>query len=137
MNNSAESPRPGHWLKRLCYGIAALFCLALGVVGLVLPIIPGIVFLALGGVLLGKASANARTNFRAAPRHRFSSGGQAMRGLGPGFASNDAVCDRRYQTISRSLPTVDRLRLRGWLLARAAVNGLQTLSRAVSGVISR
>lgn len=128
MTISAESRRTDHWLIRLACGIAALFCLALGVVGLVLPIIPGIVFLALGGVLLSKASARASS--APALLRRPDVGG---RSLVSGYSSGGHAHSGLYRKLGRTLPATDRLRLGGWLLARSMVNGLQSLLRTVTG----
>ncbi len=57
MNYATKPDQSSHWLLRVLYAIAAGICLLFGVIGLVLPIIPGIVFLAIGAMLLGKVSS--------------------------------------------------------------------------------
>lgn len=110
MNLSAENVQPIHWLQRVFYGAAAALCLLLGVVGLVLPIIPGIVFLALGGVLLGKASKRLAGRFK-----------------WPGSGNSE-----HYLKASKSLHLADKLRLGGWLVARGIVRAVQGLLHTVA-----
>ena len=110
MNLSANNEQPLHWLQRVLYGTAAALCLLLGVIGLILPVIPGIVFLALGGVLLGKAST------RLARRLKW-----------PGSGNSE-----HYFRASKSLHLTDKLRLGGWLLARSIIRAVQGLLRTVA-----
>jgi len=105
-----EYDPPRHWLQRLLYGLAAAFCLLLGIVGLVLPIIPGIVFLAIAGVLLSKTSPRFARVFS---KDKFKASG-------------------RYLRASTSLPWLDRVRLGGWLAARGVINGTRALMQTVA-----
>lgn len=110
MKHITKPDQPSHWLLRALYGIGAGICLLLGVIGLVLPIIPGIVFLAIGAMLLGKVSSRF-AHFPIPRRPR------------PG---------NRYLQASASLSRIDRLRLGGWVVARGMVNAAGALFRALS-----
>jgi uncharacterized membrane protein YbaN (DUF454 family) len=106
--NKASFPR------KLIAAIAVLACVAVGAVGLVLPIIPGLLFLAVAAFI--------------AARH---------------FPSIDARL-RRHRPIDRHLGTVDRLRgtplptklqVLGWLGAKALIDGLALVAAAASKLI--
>jgi uncharacterized membrane protein YbaN (DUF454 family) len=53
---------------KLLAGIAVLACLVVGAVGLVLPIIPGLLFLAIGGVIIAKVFPSIERKFRSTRR---------------------------------------------------------------------
>ncbi|GAB5501220.1 MAG: hypothetical protein PsegKO_35310 [Pseudohongiellaceae bacterium] len=110
MNYATKPDQSSHWLLRVLYAIAAGICLLFGVIGLVLPIIPGIVFLAIGAMLLGKVSSR----FAHFPLRRWPRSGD------------------RYLQASAALSLTDRLRLGGWVIARGLMNGVRASFRAVS-----
>jgi len=57
-------------LKRTLLTVAALAALFLGLLGLVIPIIPGVLFLLLAAVLLARVSTRFRAKLHASPRTR-------------------------------------------------------------------
>ena len=96
--------------KGLCLILVGFFVL-LGLVGLILPIIPGILFLFLAALLLAKVSS------------RFD----AMLNR-----NKDMRYWRRRWTTSNSLPLAQRLKLSFWVAARAVVNGVEAAVNSVS-----
>lgn len=90
-------------LKRTLYTAAAVLALFIGALGLIVPIIPGILFVALAVVLFANASQRFRRRLHASPRTR------------PYLA--------RWEN-SSALPTTDRIRLAGLLLYAAAADSL-------------
>lgn len=97
-------------LKGLCLILVGFF-LFLGLVGLILPIIPGILFLFLAALLLAKVS------------RRFD----AMLNR-----NRDMRYWRRRWDSSNSLPLTQRLKLSFWVAARALVNGVEAAVNSVS-----
>jgi len=90
-------------LKRTLYTAAAVLALFIGALGLIVPIIPGILFVALAVVLFANASQRFRRRLHASPRTR------------PYLV--------RWEN-SSALPTTDRIRLAGLLLYAAAADSL-------------
>ena len=98
------------WAKGLCLILVGFFLL-LGIVGLILPIIPGILFLFLAALLLAKIS------------RRFD----AMLNR-----NKDMRYWRRRWNTSSGLPLMQRLKLSFWVAARAVVNGVEAAVNSVS-----
>ncbi len=89
--------------KALCLVLVG-FLFLLGLVGLVLPIIPGILFLFLAAILLAKIS------------DRFDSLLNSNKEL--------RYWRRRWNT-TNSLPLLQRVKLSFWMIAKALVNGVE------------
>jgi len=92
-------------LKRALYTAGAAIALFIGALGLIMPIIPGILFVGLALVLFANASLRFRRRLHASPR------------VQPYLS--------RWENAS-ALPVTDRLRLAGLLLYAAAVDSLAT-----------
>lgn len=92
-------------LKRTLYTTAAVIALAIGILGLIVPIIPGILFVGLAVVLLANASRRFRERLHSSPRTR------------PYLS--------RWEN-SAALPLTDRIRLAGLLLYAAATDSLSS-----------
>lgn len=90
-------------LKRALYMAGAAIALFIGAMGLIMPIIPGILFVGLAVVLFANASQRVRRRLHASPRVR------------PYLA--------RWEN-STALPVSDRIRLAGLLLYAAATDSL-------------
>lgn len=105
---SKHKPMP-LMLKGLCLVLVGFFVL-LGVIGLVLPIIPGILFLFLAALLLAKVSSRF---------NRILNRNKDMR-----------YWRRRWDT-SSSLPLIQRVKLSFWVAARAVVNGVEAAVNSV------
>lgn len=85
----------------------ATLCLLIGVVGIVLPIIPGILFLGLGAWLLARVSGRAATRLEAQPTwHRA----------------------RRLWQHSRHLGIAGKMHLAALLLGKSLVDSLRKIS---------
>lgn len=98
-------------LKRTLYSAAALIALLIGVLGLMVPIIPGIVFLVLAFVLFANVSQRFRRRLYASTRTR------------PYLMRWDN---------SATLPLTDRIGLAGLLLYAAATDSLSTTASTKS-----
>ncbi len=96
--------------KGLCLVLVGLLVL-LGIVGLVLPIIPGILFLFLAALLLAKVSSHFDAMLN---RNR------------------DMRYWRRRWNTSSSLPLTQRLKLSFWVAARAVVSGVEAAINSVN-----
>ena len=57
-------------LKRVLYGFFALIALCIGALGLIIPIIPGVLFVVLAVVLFAGASRRLHAKLHASPRTR-------------------------------------------------------------------
>lgn len=97
--------RPMHWLTKSFFLVIIALLVVLGVVGLVLPIIPGLVFLFLAVLLLTRIST------------RFNS----MAGGHAGFRH----LRRRWQAMNM-LRVTDRIKLGFWYSAGAAIRGAES-----------
>lgn len=97
-------------LKGLCLVLVGIFVL-LGIVGLVLPIIPGILFLFLAALLLAKVSSRFDAMLNRNREMRY--------------------WRRRWDTTS-ALPLMQRVKLSFWVIARAAVNGVEAAVTSLS-----
>ncbi|MCI5108040.1 MAG: DUF454 family protein [Pseudomonadales bacterium] len=87
--------------------LLAALCLLIGVVGIVLPIIPGILFLGLGAWLLARVSGRAAASLEAQPAwHRA----------------------RRFWLRSRHLGIVGKMHLAVLLLGKSLVDSLRKIS---------
>ena len=112
----SSQPKGSHisWFTKSFYLVLIACFLVLGVVGLVLPVIPGLVFLFLAVLVLTKVS----TRFNA------FAGGQAwfrhMR--------------RRWHTL-QLLKATDRVRLGFWYCAAATVRGIEAGAGFIEGII--
>ncbi len=95
--------------KGLCLVLVAIFLL-LGVIGLILPIIPGLLFLFLAALMLAKVSKRFDTMLNR--------------------NSNMRYWRRRWDT-SSGLPLVERVKLSCWVAARALVNGVEAAVNSV------
>jgi uncharacterized membrane protein YbaN (DUF454 family) len=102
-NNSENGLMPMLY-KGACLVLVGLLTL-LGIVGLILPIIPGILFLFLAALLLAKVSSRFD-----ALLHK---------------NENMRTWRRRWDT-SNALPLLQRVKLSFLLVARAVVNGVET-----------
>lgn len=89
--------------KGLCLILVGIF-VVLGLVGLVLPIIPGILFLFLAALLLAKVSSRFDALLNRNSEMRY--------------------WRRRWDTTNK-LPMLQRLKLSFWVAARAVVNGVE------------
>ncbi len=111
MNSGKSKHKPMPILfKGLCLVLVGFFVL-LGLVGLVLPIIPGILFLFLAALLLAKVSRRFDTMLN---------------------RNKDMRYWRRRWDTSSSLPLMQRLKLSFWVAARAVVNGVEAAVDSVS-----
>lgn len=93
-----------HWLKKFSYMVAVVVCLVLGLIGLVLPIIPGLVFLFLAVLLLTKVSMRVDSLARAHAGFRRT---------------------RQHWHRLHLLPAGDRVRLGMWYAAGALISGVE------------
>ncbi|MBT8147058.1 MAG: DUF454 family protein [Gammaproteobacteria bacterium] len=112
MSDSADNKHSiGPLAKLLGLGLFALF-LGLGLIGLVLPIIPGIVFLLLALYVLTRISG------------RFAS-----------LANRHSWIRKSFRRLGhvRTLPAVDVIKLSFWVTARGIVNGAAAIARKISG----
>ena len=115
MTDSADGKHNiGLLAKLLGLMLFALF-LGLGLIGLVLPIIPGILFLLLAFYVLTRISRRA-----ASVAHRNSWFRKSFRRLGH----------------VRSLPAADLMKLSFWVTARGIINGAAAITRAVTRKIT-
>lgn len=101
---------------KVAYLAVALVLLALGLLGLVLPIIPGVLFLAAAIIVLGKVSKRVRSW-----SHRH-----------PGFRS----MDMRMARLGK-VRFVERVKLAGWLALDLLVKGLAGAGRLARQTLSK
>lgn len=95
--------------------VAVLACLALGIIGLFLPLIPGLIFLALAAVILARL---------------FPSVGRRLRrseAFGTHFDWANTFMDLNIR---------DKLRLAGLMTVKLVIDGVAAVSNAVSNRIS-
>ncbi len=97
--------------KALGLLLAGLFLL-LGLLGLVLPIIPGILFLFLAAILLAKVSSRFDSLLNSNKEMRY--------------------WRRRWHT-TNSLPLMQRVKLSFWVVAKAVVNGVEAAVNSLTG----
>jgi uncharacterized membrane protein YbaN (DUF454 family) len=105
-----------HVISKLTVLILVVLCLALGVVGLLLPIIPGLLFLALAAALVARHSPWAGERLR---RHR---------GIGRCLDHADGFIDSDWSA---------KLRLSLLYAAKAVVETLAAATRAIRGAVDR
>ncbi|MEX0964515.1 MAG: DUF454 family protein [Pseudohongiellaceae bacterium] len=98
------------YLKGLCLLIVGLFVL-MGIVGLILPIIPGILFLFLAALLLAKVSSSFDAALNRNKHMRY--------------------WRRRWDT-TNNLPLLQRIKLSFWIVAKAAVNGVEAALKSLN-----
>ena len=111
-----SKPKPMPILfKGLCLVLVGFFVL-LGLAGLVLPIIPGILFLFLAALLLAKVSSRFDTLLNRNKDMRY--------------------WRRRWDSSSR-LPILQRLKLAFWVTARAVVNGVEAAVNSIGKTRSK
>lgn len=104
VNDPDLETRPMSWFcKALCLAVVGCFVLV-GLVGLILPIIPGILFLILAAFLLAKIST--RFNFL------FKSSSFLGRWM-------------KFRRSTAALTIVQRVKLSFWVLARSVVGGVE------------
>lgn len=94
-------------MKRFFYSVGAVIALCIGALGLVIPIIPGVLFVVLAVVLFAGASRRFRNRLHASPRAR-------------------PYLTRWEASTSLSLP--ERTKLAGLLLYAAATDSLRSWS---------
>lgn len=109
MNSPKDKPAM-HWLTKSAYLVIIAGLAVLGLIGLVLPIIPGLLFLFLAVLLLTRISA------------RFN----AMAGGHAGFRH----LRRRWYAMNM-LQVRDRIKLGFWYCARATIRGAEAGANAV------
>jgi len=112
MTDSADRKHNlGFIAKLLGLGLFALF-LFLGLVGLVLPIIPGILFLLLALYVLTRISKRFAT-----------------------LANRNSWIRKSFRRLAhlRTLPAVDVVKLSFWVTVRAIVNGAAAITRKITG----
>jgi uncharacterized membrane protein YbaN (DUF454 family) len=109
--NGSTSNTP-HWFARFLALVFLLLCVAVGMAGLILPVIPGLLFLALAGII-------AASIFPPLERHA-----------------------RRFPVLSRyldkargvhALGMAEKLQFAGWLVVRVVVDSF----RCVLGILAR
>lgn len=105
MNYSEFQDRPMHIVWRVLCCIAICICLFLGVIGIVLPIIPGLLFLAIAAYLATKMSK------------RFASA----------FDENDRVkrMKRKWRSTG-GLSMNQRVKLSFWVAAKSVVDSIKS-----------
>lgn len=106
------------WFKRMSYLVAACIFLVLGIIGLVLPVIPGVVFLLIAALILARVSRRVDGWVKSHPVARST--------------------QARVETIGR-LRWPDKVRIAFWYagaglasVVSIAVNGMGRLRRAIS-----
>jgi len=107
MGRRKHSHSGGHWFSKTLIAIGAGICLILGIVGIVLPIIPGVLFLVFAAILLSRVSRRARNYL---DQH---DGWQRQ---------------RRFWDRTRFLAFHERVQLACLIAGRTAINGIQQLS---------
>jgi uncharacterized membrane protein YbaN (DUF454 family) len=111
MNIRNPSPREKSLAYKAVLIAAIAVCLVLGVIGLILPIIPGLLFLALAVMLASKLSTRiARWAGKLSLVKGWAKHSHAVKGLSP----------------------AQRLRLAFWVSARYAVNSFSSLANKLS-----
>jgi uncharacterized membrane protein YbaN (DUF454 family) len=103
----------GHLSLRLLFWLAVAACLILGVIGLVLPIIPGLLFLAIAAVMLAPHIPALNDWLRRSP-----------------------LMSRYIQEIDgmRALPIGDQLKLGALLSLRIGIDGIKYVCNAVGSL---
>lgn len=104
MNSHSGKPAM-HWLSKTIFLVVAAGLLLIGLVGLVLPVIPGLIFLFLAVLLLARISTRFNT---------LASGHAGFRQL-----------RRRWHTMNM-LQVKDRIKLGLWYCAGALIRGVET-----------
>lgn len=89
--------------KGMCLILVGILAV-IGVIGLVLPIIPGILFLFLAAILLAKISSRFDSLLN---------------------KNKDMRYWRRRWNTTNALPLIQRIKLSFWVVARAIVNGVE------------
>lgn len=100
-----KSPQPLHWLTKSCYLLLIAGFVILGFIGLVLPIIAGLVFLFLAVLLLTRISTRV---------HAFAGSSSGFRHL-----------HRRWHAMNL-LQVTDRVKLGLWYCAGATIRGIES-----------
>lgn len=113
MNVQSMRRNAGHLSLKLLFWLAVAACLILGVVGLVLPIIPGLLFLAIAALMLAPHIPALNDWLRRSPlMNRYM---QDVEGL-------------------RSLETADQLKLGALLSMRMFIDGLKYAGNTIAGL---
>ena len=99
--------------RKVIYLVIGGMCLTLGVIGLIVPIVPGVLFLMAAVYLLSRASAKIKNFTDRDPRILL------MQQRMEQFAEVDAI---------------DRIRLTGWMTLDAIVKGVQAIGTGCSRV---
>lgn len=104
-----------HWVVRLLALVVLLLCVAVGVVGLILPIIPGLLFLALAALIAARFFPSLARRMR---RHR-------------------AFADWLDSTEGFArMPLRDKVRYGFWLCLRMLLEGCRILYRLTARLIA-
>ena len=118
--NSETNPSPVNPLDiataRLIAGVIILVCLAIGLAGLILPLIPGLLFLGIAALVAARHSPALERVFRSNPT------------LNGYMDSTDGFLD---------LPLAKQLQLGGWLCLKMLIDSLAYAVSAVAKLISR
>ena len=101
---------------KIIYLALGVVLLLIGLVGLLFPIIPGILFIAVSLFLLGKASTRVR---------RFAESNEHLRRM-----------NSRMEAMGE-VPVFDRIRLGGWMVLESAVSAADSLSSGARRAIRR
>jgi len=115
--------RVGHFSLKLVIGLIVLICLAAGLAGLVLPIVPGVVFLALAAFVAARHFPEAEQWARRSPTlGRYIDGARRF----------------SFERISLSRLTLgQRLRFGALLCAKAVIDGAALVVDAVTSLVRR
>ncbi len=106
MSRSKHSEPHGQWFLKGALLLAAGVCLVVGIIGIVLPVIPGVLFLLLALWLIAKASRRAAAYLE---QH-------------PGWRKQ-----QRFWGRTRYLALHERLQLSCWLAVKAVVDGTKRI----------
>ncbi len=112
--NTKESPTQGKSLPmKIAFSVVIAVCLILGVIGLILPVIPGLLFLALAVLFASKLSRRVAK------------------------WANQSTLFKRFSKLQKSMPALSigqRLKLAFWVSAKYTVDGLNsfTIKRSAS-----
>ncbi len=115
LTRSGSASKPAHWFARLLALVFLLLCVAIGMAGLILPVIPGLLFLALACMI-------AATIFP--PLERY------LRRY-PGLS---IYLDRMAGFHRLAVP--EKIRFVGWLLVRLVIDSFRCLLELLARLLS-
>ena len=116
MQTDKEKLVSSHWFTRALILFAAGICLLLGVVGIVLPVIPGILFLVLAIWLIARISTRTANYLNSHPQWQRQ---------------------QRFWDRARHLSLSQRAQLGFWLAGRMLVEGSKNLLDKISARLTR